>query len=217
MTSDVRRAARGRRRRGARPWWAACAAAAALVVPGCGLFGPGDHAAFLGDSITDQSRDRLRADLGDSYDIDIRAQPGVEIREMLDDARLTMRRPPDQVIVNLGTNDVLSQRPVDEATADLEELLDQLEDATCVHLVTINELMVSFEDEGLGDRAAALNEEIERIADDRGYEVVDWTEALEDATDEEGAPGMLTDTVHLTEQGEALLAEVYGAALASGC
>lgn len=196
---------------------AVLAAVAITGTSGCGWFGPDDHVALLGDSITDQSRERLHDGLGESYRIDVRATPGVEISEMVDEARLTMRRPPDQVIVNLGTNDVLNELPPEDSATVLEVLLDQLDEVPCVHLVTINELMVSLEDEGLGQRAASLNEHIRRIAEERGYEVIDWTAALEGATDEPGAEGLLTDTVHLTDEGERLLVNVYEDAVSSGC
>ena len=117
---------------------------------------------------------------------------------------------PEQVIVNLGSNDVLLSWPLDRSVEAYTRLLGYFDDARCVHLVTVNERFRSNVDEGLAFRALLLNNQIRLLAASAGARVIDWSKMVADY-EAAGSPyGPITsDSVHPTELGQKMLADAY--------
>jgi len=202
-----------------RPTLARCrrVAAAGVVVlvasllAGCGLFSsPTTEVALVGDSITDQSRDTFRDRLGDDYLLDVRAFPGVRTDEWVGQARLAASEEPSLAVVNLGTNDVYQQWPVEQSMAAMRAILDELGAVPCRYVVTVNERMFSFDIEDLPDRAQAFNAALRALAAEEAIEVLDWAAVVAAELDAGEPNGAVTsDTVHPTDYGEKLLADLY--------
>lgn len=194
-------------------------ALASLVLAGCGLFSSskGD-AALVGDSITDQSREAFRRELGDDWRLRVEAVPGLTIAEMQGALEAAVAAGPEAVVVNLGTNDVLAEGPLAEtAAADLAAALDVAAEVPCAYAVTVNEHMFQYEDD-LEGQARSLNDELRALADERDIEVIDWSAEVGRQL-EAGEPGgsLTTDTVHPTDPyGQQVLAALYADAL-DGC
>jgi hypothetical protein len=195
--------------------------AALLVAPllwaGCGLLDTRSEAGVVGDSITLQVVDEVRRQATDEWRLDIRPMPGATVGEMLPAVAAVADAGPEQVIINLGTNNVLRSVPIEQTTADLEVMFDLLASVPCVHVVTVHEYIFSWDEGYLTYRSQPVNEALVATAQARGAQVVDWTAVLTEARVPLDAPEYLTDTVHLTEDGITLLAQTYHDALTSGC
>lgn len=187
-----------------------------LVASGCGLLvGPRRSTALLGDSITDQSRDTFDEVLGADHRLDIRAAPGVRTDEWIGEARRAAAARPDAVVVNLGTNDVFQATPIEQSTEAMDSVLTELDGVPCTFVVTVNESLVSGPGDDLPARAAAVNAEWRRLADEHGAEVIDWSATVAGELAAGEPDGSVTsDTVHPTPHGERLLADLYDEALA---
>jgi hypothetical protein len=165
---------------------------------------------YLGDSITDQARPTLESDLAADPD-KVKAVGGIKIEEMVIPAQDLAALHPEQVVINLGTNNVLAIDPVDQEATSLQQLVDTFPAARCVHVVTINEHMASPPPKDLKAGAEQLNERIRAMAAaDSRVRVVDWAKVVDDY-DAAGDPdGPLTsDTVHPVGTGEKLLIDAY--------
>ena len=188
------------------------------AVPGTGVAdpaaGPG-LVAVVGDSITERGQAVLVDVLGPTWPLAIDGRSGYRVAEQQPAAEELARQDPSQVVVNLGSNDVLQGADLERAAAELRTMIATFPRAACIHLVTINEHMVS----GLGSRtdaAVELNAAIASIAaEDPRIDLVDWAAAVEQ--DEAGSDGPLVpDTIHPSRRGQLLLAGLYADALA-GC
>lgn len=217
---DGGRAQRPHRRRSV----AAVLAAAAMVLSGCGLVGDdGPTAArvvVLGDSITFASVEELQERFADRDDeLTVDARPGFTAEEVLDQARIVVDELGDaeaeQVIINVGTNDVLTEVEPGGTLDSITEMVELFPSARCVHLVTISHRIRDDEVPGLADRIEAVNELLENLADDRDdVRILDWNEVLDDPPDDlETADLLASDTVHTSPRGEAVLADAYITAL----
>ena len=185
------------------------ALAAALVAGSCAT--TGDRVAILGDSITALGELRLRETLGGSHDLTIDGKFGART-----DQRIQAATNPHQVIINLGTNDVLQGRPTAEVAKYLELLLGVYRGASCVFLVTIN---THLDQNGNRPEQAAkdLNAQMEQLTkQDRRGELIRWDEMQDAAVDEQHPQGLTTDGVHPGDEGQQELAGAYADALA-GC
>lgn len=217
----VRLTAAGRPRRAVRrvvgvAAWVAVAAVVSVAVAGCGLFA-GPPVAIIGDSITWQSASALHSRLDGDYTVDLRAVPGATVGDMLGTAAEMAGNDPTQLVVNLGSNDAMKGVDPAQSAADFEAMLDTFAGVRCVHLVTVHEYIVTPDQGILRDRVLATNAALREVADRRGVQVIDWTEAVGWARLEPDSPEVLTDTVHLTPEGIDVLVGIYADALATGC
>lgn len=176
--------------------------------------GPADDVALVGDSITEQSERILHEVLDPSFKVRVRGRGGYRIEEMEPYAIELATTKPEQVIINLGTNDVLTNWPVEKATAAMNRLVSTFRGARCVYIVTITEGMRSERDPNQSARALVFNLELRRIAAANNVQIIDWA-GLVRADTAAGSPnGELTsDTVHPTDEGRRRLAQLYQSAL----
>ena len=176
--------------------------------------GPTDDVSLVGDSITEQSESVLHQTLDPAFKVRIRGRGGYRIEEMEPYAIELATAKPEQVIINLGTNDVLKNWPIDKATAAMNRMVATFKSARCVYIVTITEGLYSEQDPNQSARALVFNLELRRVAASHGVKVIDWAGVVaQDAA--AGSPkGPLTaDTVHPTEEGQRQLAQLYKGAL----
>ncbi len=177
-----------------------------------------DHTtvAIVGDSITEQGRDVLAGELSGEWQLKVDGEPGYTIEQQVPAARTLAESDPSQVIVNLGTNDVLQGVAISESEAALREVVAAFPRATCIHLVDVNEDMLVVGGDG-PERARAVNEVIRRVAaEDARIDVVSWA-GIVDQQLEAGQPDgpILVDTIHPSQRGKELLTEAYAEALAA--
>jgi lysophospholipase L1-like esterase len=153
--------------------------------------------AVLGDSITQLSANDIHSTLDSTYNVEIDATPGITVAGQWSEAAAFAKAQPDIAVVNLGTNDLLARRTADAVIRDLEALLAEFDPSTCVVVVTISttETRESFRRE-----AVAVN----RWLRDRPH-VADWDGAVARSP---FPRGLTYDSVHPTEDGRAVLAEV---------
>jgi hypothetical protein len=160
----------------------------------------------LGDSITDHGQRELRDTIGPLYALSVEGQDNYRADELVPAAQRWATRDFQQVIINLGTNDVVQGWPVPKTTETLEQLVSFFPRAQCIHLTTINT------DLDLGaaasDRANAVNDQLQAIADsDSRIHIVDWN-AIVDAETAQGVR-LTSDGVHPTSEGQQLLVDAY--------
>jgi lysophospholipase L1-like esterase len=143
--------------------------------------------AFVGDSTTalaamptDLMPDGAIADaFAEDYRIHLEAQFGQTIGDMLDEVETVLDDrggPPDALVVNLGTNDVIEDTT--DWADDLDRLLELVADHPCVLLVTVNESTDAF----LGPErttAASINARIAEAVTAPNVHHVDWNEDWE--------------------------------------
>jgi hypothetical protein len=172
--------------------------------------GPTDDVAIVGDSITELSEQTVRDTLQPAYHLRVRGRGGYRIEEMEPYAVELAATGPEQVIINLGTNDILRNQPIDRAAVALERMVKDFSQAHCVHLVTVNETMQSATDPGMGARARQLNAQIRRIATTYHTQIIEWSAAVVFDMFGGSPGGPLTgDGVHPNAKGQKLLAALY--------
>jgi hypothetical protein len=171
---------------------------------------PTDDVVIIGDSITEQAEPMLLDELQPDAVVRVRGRGGYRIEQMEPYAIEAAAAEPEQVIINLGSNDVLLSWSLDRSVEAYARLLDYFDDARCVHVVTVNERFFSMTDDGLGWRALLLNAQIRELAAENGADVVDWANMVADY-EAVGAPygPITTDSVHPTELGQKMLADAY--------
>ena len=170
--------------------------------------------AVVGDSITEQGESALKQVLSGDWHLSIDGRPGYTVAEQIPAARTLGERGPSQVIVNLGTNDVMKGNDLTRSAADLAEVVGAFPEATCIHLVTINE-GIELGGHPYADRSAEVNRSIAALAAaDPRIHVIDWSAVV--AAYESGAQAdgpILVDTVHPSSWGQRALAMRYAEAL----
>ncbi len=196
----------------------AVAALSGMVLATSGCSNAGDSVVVLGDSITALGYGSLEENLGGTYALSISGNFGKTVEQVIPEAqRLAGERNYDQVIINLGSNDVLQELPVDESMAAMRRMVALYPDARCVHLVDINEHMViESTGESRTDQAVEFNEALEEFSSsDRRLSVISWNEvASEELNDEQPEWSTLTsDSIHPTAQGNEEIDQLYRAAL----
>lgn len=183
---------------------------AALALPGCGLL-DGGGIVLVGDSLTMLVAEPVAAA---APDLDIRrdADWGLRIDQEIASASEEATKDPDQVIINLGTNNVLQGHDPVASAQDLTTIVDEFDDVPCVHLVTINERMNRL-GQDTSAAAASLNAQIRSLAETRpNVDLIDWNQIALDRA----AEGLMDpDTVHPNSAGIAVLTEAYLAAIRS--
>jgi hypothetical protein len=171
-------------------------------------------AALIGDSITDQSRPVLERELGSEYAVEVDGVGGARIDQMQGEADKLAAAKPQQLVINLGTNDVVGKFPVDQSLQQYEAMIDKFPDVKCLHLVTVNENIVSFTDPDLPKRTADFNNRVRALATQHHGRVIDWAQIVKDYLAAGEPDGHLSsDTIHPTEMGQQKLANAYRASL----
>ena len=193
-------------------------AVAALLVGATACSSSGDAVAVVGDSITALDQPALEEDLGDSYRFTVTGNFGKTVAEVLPNAEVVAASKPSQVIVNLGTNDVLQGLPVDTSMTAMRQMIDLFPSARCIHLVNVNEHMVVQDTRtSRAAQAQRFNAALEDLAAGDGrVSIIDWNEvAAGELNDEEPPFSSLTeDSIHPTAAGNTQLNELYATALA---
>jgi lysophospholipase L1-like esterase len=162
-----------------------------------------DDVSLVGDSITENSELALRDAIGSGYRLTIRARGGYRVQEMEPYSIELSTTKPEQVVINLGTNDVLQNWPMEASVQTLERMVKSFADAKCVHLVTINEHMDPDRGPDVQPRAAAFNVELRRIADQNHAHIIDWAATIsDDIASGSKKGGLLTDSVHPNSLGK---------------
>ncbi len=172
---------------------------------------------LVGDSITLLSGGELRAALGGSYAVKIDATSGHRIDEQMGAAASAVARKNEQIIINLGTNDVMQgDTDIDDAGARLEEMVAMFPDVRCIHLVTVSDAVRhdGVDPSEVPRRAKAINDTIRSLAheDDR-IRVVDWNQMVRDYQRDHPGTSPTEDTIHPNDAGKELLVDAYKAAL----
>jgi len=170
----------------------------------------------VGDSITAQAKDLLVRSLSSGYHLAIDGRSNYRVAEQLPAAARMAGGDPEQVIINLGSNDVGSEVPTDESAASLAEMVALFPAARCVHLVTINESMgVPTAAKG-PVLARDLNARIRALAaTDPRIRIVDWAQIVRDFEAVNGPGSATSDTVHPTWDGQRVLIAAYQRSLDS--
>lgn len=168
----------------------------------------------LGDSITQQSDPTLHDGLDVAYDLTVWGIGGSRADEHVHDGELFRAVDPEQVIIDLGTNDVLQGTPAEQTIAALTRIGLACAGARAVHFVTVTEGVFAEGSPVLRARSVELNRRIEVMAAAHGWHVIPW-HAVVDQYLEAGEPeGPITsDTIHPTDVGRRLLAAACAQAL----
>jgi lysophospholipase L1-like esterase len=181
----------------------------------------GDSIAVIGDSIVFVSSPALRDTLGSDYRTAIDGVVGATVAAMADDAEVMAGRHPRQVVINLGTNDVILGGTLSESMDDYEALVEVFTAAgsECIHVVTLSTRMEKL-DPRINERAEQFNEFLRALAHRPGITVLDWSLMLTLASEGDGTQPpveLTTDSVHPTLDGSRAFAWLVQEALESGC
>ncbi len=172
---------------------------------------------FIGDSITLLSAGQLRQQLGDDYAVKIDATSGNRIDQQMGAAAAAVARDNKQILINLGTNDVMQgSTDLDASVLTLQQMVAMFPDARCIHLVTVND-QLEHDDVDPGEvegRAAVINDAIREMANqDQRVTVIDWNQRVHDYMAAHGGQSPTDDTIHPDAVGKQILADDYEAAL----
>jgi lysophospholipase L1-like esterase len=171
------------------------------------------HVAIVGDSITVLQRTKLPRALGGAYRVDVRAENGRRIDEMLGPLQDALHRHPRDVVVNLGTNDALQAAPHPDWQTGFAYMMNLVAPIPCVMLVTVSTKM----DRGPATETVArhINASLVRAAAEHpNLHLIDWDGALH-ALD--GASLLGPDHIHPTPEGVKTLALLTRYALDTEC
>lgn len=200
--------------------WLIGLVALASTLAACGNPNSGDQVAVVGDSITSLDKPALQEDLGGTYDLTIVGDFGATISEVMPAAQLVAGEEPQQVVINLGTNDVIAAGNLAESVSTLAAMVDTFDAAECVHLVNINEHMVELSTgESRRQQAEQFNSALEDLAGDRErVSIIGWNDVVESTLDDDDPPTstLTKDSIHPTQEGNGRLNDLYAEAL-SGC
>lgn len=168
----------------------------------------GPPVALVGDSIFAMSKSALSDKLRSDWDVRTEATPGITTVGQVGPAeQLATRRPAaDQLVVELGTNDLVQGVPSGDSQAALDQIIAAYPQASCVHLVTVTERKRSGADAPVWTEAVAYNQALKaRAGVDPRVRVVDWAAAVDAQDGPEGNP-LLVDAVHPDADGRGVLA-----------
>jgi lysophospholipase L1-like esterase len=184
---------------------------AAAILGSCGG-SESERVLIIGDSVTRLVAEDLDQREGARRTVVVRAANNATAAEMRANVEAFPDRDFDQVVVNLGTNDALLDRPFAETETALASMLARFDGARCIHLTTVNEQVVSFDDPELVARIRRINDHLQAVADAADHiSIIDWSRAIDERGGEQAetdAP-LLTDTVHPTAAGQTLLVSLY--------
>lgn len=195
----------------------AVAVSATLITVGWAQ--PRSLVVLAGDSITELSTPALAGAIDGTFgigghDVVVVARSGATAGEMEAEVVATAEADPTQVIINLGTNDAVRTSTVPDGLAAVERVAAAFPVASCIHLVTLSESMVSFEDPiGPGARAAEMNRGLIGLAERKGYHLIRWDQIVAESA--AGGVPLTLDSIHPDADGEARLAAAYREAVES--
>lgn len=169
------------------------------------MLSEGPPVAIVGDSITVVSAGQISDQL-DAYEVSTKAVVGATASDMLPAAAELAQKRPEQLVVNLGSNDVRRSFPASQTEADYRTLLAGFPDTQCITFVSINTHM----DFGKGVQsktAGALNVVLLKLASaDQRISIVDWnTIVTDDMAAHAGKSTLIDDTVHPNAKGQKVL------------
>jgi lysophospholipase L1-like esterase len=179
----------------------------------------GGSVGVLGDSITVFDQSDLQQQLGSDYRLVISGNFGFTAAQVLPEAKVLATRPYDQVIINIGTNDVITRVPIDRSMASIRQLVSLYPSATCIHLVNVNEHMRDLKTgESHAEYAERFNRALQDYVDsERRLSLIDWNGAAAGHLDDHDPPAstLTKDSVHPTSEGNDVLNDLYADALGS--
>lgn len=174
--------------------------------------------AIVGDSILAVAAHELESRLSGDYDLKMAAALGITIDGMQAEAERKAKGRPRHAVIELGSNDVLHGKPLDQSAVNLRTMVDAFRNAgvDCVHVVNVSTRMVNLQQELTTLRAEQLNATMAALDAERpDVVIIDWNQAVLDA---EQRGGSLTgDTVHPNSEGSKTLARLIDESLARGC
>lgn len=163
----------------------------------------------IGDSITAQGKDVIVDRLGPRYDLSVDGKSGYRADQQVATAHQLATRGFDQVVIELGTNDVFQGVDPEVTGESLHQIVEAFGSARCIHIVDVNESMPS-EDHDLPARAERLNAVIRRIADgDPRIGVVGWAGIVRGYDGSRHGEPIAADGVHPGAAGQDLLVGAY--------
>jgi lysophospholipase L1-like esterase len=173
----------------------------------------GDTVVVLGDSITALGTNQLNSSLGSDYHLTINGHFGARVSDQENDAAFLAALHAKQVIINLGTNDVLNGVPTGQTTLELQQMVQKFQGADCIHLVTVN-VNIRKGAQTMKPQAEALNTEINKLASaNSNVNVIDWNSIDAPTVDATHPNGLTIDGVHPTADGQKQLVDAYSTAL----
>jgi lysophospholipase L1-like esterase len=167
--------------------------------------------AVVGDSITLNAAHDISTALP-AYRVNLHAELGVRIDQMLPTLRDMLRAQPFAVIVNLGTNDALQARTHPEWRRGFQQMIMLLISTRCVELTTINSLA-----DGAASTTVAsdMNHAITAaISGHPNLHLIDWNTLVHGPG---GTKLLVTDNVHPSSAGQLAIAALDRAALDRDC
>ncbi len=181
---------------------------------------PGPHVTVTGDSITDLTAPALRNELASTYSSSILAVPGATMAMMTPMLRDQLHDVPDAAVINLGTNDALSDNH--HWARDLAEIRAAVAPLPCVEFVTLNDTAADRFDSFFVRRrstiAARINVALRRLAaTSANVHLVDWKAAVDADAAPDGADVLTSDGIHPSPIGQAWLAAHIHAAIDRDC
>jgi hypothetical protein len=184
------------------PWVIAATVLVVVVWAAIALRPRATRVAVIGDSITVFARDAVDRSFDGSDRLDIRAEMGRRIDEMLPSLEAALRAHPHVVVVNLGTNDVLQAQTHPNWRTGFNRMIALVADVPCAGLTTISTLVQG--PTAVPSVANDINAAITNaVHEHRNFHVVDWNAAVH-------APGgmslLIPDHVHPTGLGSVRLA-----------
>ena len=172
----------------------------------------GDTVEILGDSITVVSDKDLRASLGD-YTLNVQAIGGLRTDQLQGAAEQAATSHPKQVIINLGTNDVLQGKGLDQVKASLDKMIATFSSADCIHVVTLNTHIITSSASSASALKSANDAIDELIAAHNNVDKIDWNKIVEESNDTTGKETVTIDSIHPNPKGQLLLAQAYANAV----
>lgn len=173
--------------------------------------------AVLGDSITSLDTEDLEADLGDDYRFDISGNFGMTTDQVRPEVEVLSQRTFDQVIINLGTNDVLQGDPAQHAVDVIAQYVALFDSARCLHVVTINEHMENQRNgQPTAEQARQFNEALRNFAESQErVTLIDWNAVVAQNLNNATPPTstLTSDSIHPTPEGNQALNALYADAL----
>jgi len=181
-----------------------------LTAVACGGPPRGQHVLVVGDSITRLLADDFAQRDGGRFDFTVRALDGATSVDMLPYVREVDDVSFGQVVIDLGTNDVVQDVGHEATVTAIEEMIDLFPTAECIHLVTVNEHRISPEGTDVVPEIQALNASLHALADaHEQVRLIDWSSEVGAYLDDGEPDGPLTwDTVHPTELGQQKLIQL---------
>lgn len=174
--------------------------------------------AIIGDSILAVAAQEVENRLSSDYDLKMSAALGITIDGMQAEADRKAKGRPRHAVIELGGNDVLHGKPLDQSAVSLRTMVDTFSNAgvECIHVVNVSTRMVNLQQELTAPRAEQLNAAMAALDLERpDVVIIDWNQAVLDA---EQRGGSLTgDTVHPNAEGSRTLARLIDESLARSC